>query len=127
MRKLHKVKFLRNIFTNPIAIAVALVHWILVAVSLLFENTQFFSKSYTFGLPEPALFNWLLYLNTPSHFIIELIVVPVFSLFERTLLLESLGFLILICCISFQWMLIGYLLHLFIRLFHSKEVKISLN
>jgi len=104
------MKILRNIITNPVAIAVAVVHWIVVTFSLLFEETQFFSNHIIFGLPEPRLFHWLLYLNTPSGFIIEFIVHPVLSSFGRNLLTESLGILILICCISFQWLLIGYLL-----------------
>lgn len=108
--KIKTMKILRNICVSSTAIAMAFVHWIAVTFSLLFEETQFFSKSYTFGLPEPTLFNWLLYLNTPSGFIIDFIVHPVLSLFGRNLLTESLGILILICCISFQWLLIGYLL-----------------
>jgi len=86
-----------------------------------------FRNSYTFGLPEPRLFNWLLYLNTPSGFIIESIVHPVLSLFERNLLTESLGILILMGSITFQWILIGCLINLLYIKFTPEGIKFSLD
>ena len=121
------MKVLQNVITNPVAIAVAVVHWIVVTFSLLFEETQFFTSSYTFGHPEPGLFHWLLYLNTPSGFIIESIVHPILSSFGRNLLTESLGILILVFCITFQWLLMGYLLHLLYVNFKPEDVKFSLD
>ncbi len=125
--KIKAMKILRNIFTNPFAIATVLVHWLVVSFSLLFEETQVFRNSYTFGLPEPQLFNWLLYLNTPSGLFIEFIVHPILSLFGRNLLTESLGILILICCVTFQWLLFGYLINLLCIKFKPEEIKFSLD
>ncbi|MCU1290395.1 MAG: hypothetical protein JWN60_2624 [Acidobacteria bacterium] len=73
------------------------------------------------------LFYWLLYLNIPSLFIVEFIVVPVLLLLGRNLLAEILGYLVLIFCITFQWMFIGYLLKLFFDKFKTEDLKISLN
>ena len=119
------MKILRNIYVNPIAIAVAVVHWIVVAFSLAFENTQFLSKSYTFDLPEPVIFKWLFYLNIPSFFLVEFAIHPILSLLERNLLSESLGIVILVCCITFQWMFMGYCAACLIKFFKSEYVKLS--
>ncbi len=127
------MKFFKNFLKrllSPIAIAIAVMHWIVVAFSLSFEETHIFSKSesITFdGYPKPTLFPWLLYLNTPSSLIIEFIVHPVLSLFGRNLLTESLEFFILICFITFQWLFVGYSASSIYNLFKPKEPKFSLN
>jgi len=119
-------KFLKDLL-SPIGIAITIMHHIVVAFSLSFENTQIFSNSYTFGLPEPTLYPWLIYLNIPSLFIIEFIVHPVLSLFGRNLLTESLGVLILICIVTFQWFLVGYAVTEIYNFIKPKESNLSLN
>jgi len=124
------MKFFKNFFNkllNPIGIAITIMHWIVVSFCLLFEDTQIFSETVTFGRHEPTLFSWLVYLNTPSSLIIEFIAHPVLSLFGRSLLTESLGFLILICLISFQWLFVGYVVNSIYNQFKPKELKFSLN
>jgi len=121
------MKILRNIITNPIGIAVAIVHWIVVIFFLLFEETRFISSTISFGHTEPRLFHWLLYLNTPAGLSIEYIVHPILSLFGRNLLTESLGILILICCVTFQWMLFGYLINLLYAESKPEDIKFSLD
>jgi len=39
------MKIPQNIFTNPFAIAAALVHWLIFVYCLIFEDTGIFSKS----------------------------------------------------------------------------------
>jgi hypothetical protein len=69
---------------SQIGIAITVMHWIIVAYSLSFEETHLFSTSITFdGFSEPTLFPWLLYLNTPSLLAIEFIVHPVLSVIGR--------------------------------------------
>jgi len=125
------MKFFKNFLkelVSPIGIAITVVHWIVVAFSLSFEETHMFSKSVTFdGYTEPVVFPWLLYLNTPSGLAIEFIVVPILSVFGKNLLTESVGFLILICFITFQWLIIGYAVNLICNLLKPKEIFISLN
>ncbi len=119
--------FLKELL-SPISIAITVMHWIVVAFSLSFEETHMFSKSVTFdGYIEPTLFPWLLYLNTPSLLAIEFFVHPAVSIFGKNLLTEGLGFLILICFISFQWLIIGYAANSIYNLFKQKEIKFSLN
>ena len=125
------MKFFKNFLKellSPIGIAIAVMHWIVVAYSLSFEETHMFSKSVTFDdYTEPTLFPWLLYLNTPSLLTIEFIVHPVLSVFGRNLLTESLGLLILICFITFQWLIICYAANSIYNLFKPKKLKFSLN
>jgi hypothetical protein len=66
-------------------------------------------------------------LNTPSLLTIEFIVHPVLSIFGRNLFTENLGLLILICFITFQWLVIGYAANSIYNLFRPKELKFSLN
>ncbi len=114
--------FLKELL-SPIGIAITVMHWIMVAFSLSFEETHMFSKSVTFdGYIEPTLFPWLLYLNTPSLLAIEFIVHPVLSVFGRNLFTESLGLLILICFISFQWLIISMPQILFIIFSNRKKL-----
>ncbi|MCY7346362.1 MAG: hypothetical protein LH614_09105 [Pyrinomonadaceae bacterium] len=120
------MKKIGDILKNPTAIAVVITHWVVVAISLSLEETQFFRNSYTFGLREPTIFNWLLYVNTPSLLIVEFVVHPFLSLFERNLLSESLGILILVCFVSFQWMLIGYFAAYLAKIFKPRIIKLSL-
>ncbi len=66
-------------------------------------------------------------MNTPSLLTIEFIVHPVLSIFGRNLFTENLGLLILICFITFQWLVIGYAANSIYNLFRPKELKFSLN
>lgn len=117
------MKKLKEILTNSIAIALAITHWIIVISSLAFEETQFFSKSISFHSHEPPIWGWLIFLNSPSLFILEFIFVPVLSVFERTLLIKVIGYSISVFCITFQWLFIGYCISGLIEFLKPKEVK----
>ncbi|GEM_PF-3073381 len=134
------MKTLKKIFPNPIVITVVIVHWLAFIFSLFYERYFIFRVVYSPKLfyerqlfffdevysPEPILFNWLLYLNTPAIFIVEFIIHPVLSLIGKNLLTEILGSLSFVIFSSLQWLFIGHLIARVVEIYKPKEVKLML-
>ena len=117
----------RKIFVSPIAIALAVAHLFLFVFSLFYEKPQqIFSNYYSTHAPEPVLFNWLLYINMPSIWILEIFVQPVLDLFGKNLLTLCLSIFIFVILSGLQWFLVGFLVSMIVELFRRKEVKSTL-
>lgn len=111
------MKFLRNIFTNPFAIATAFIHWLVFFYAIIFENTRLFSDSITFHRSDFA-FEWLEYLNVVPLTIIEVTGTFLDSMIGMNLFLIILFIIFALFIVNFQWLLIGYW---FGKLFLQKE------
>ena len=104
------MKTVKMIFPAPIAAAMMVVHWLVFAFSLFYERQIIFRCVYSTKLfyerqlffgdysPEPVLFNWLLYFNTPAVLFVELVIQPVLSLTGKNLLTEIFMRFELCCC-----------------------------
>ena len=115
-----------KIFTNPIGIAVNLVHCLIVIFAFLTQDNPFVPANKVCFHCDYTLFNWLLYFNLPSFAIIELIAIPIHLLLAENLLIEIFLGIILVFLIFLQWFLVGYVISRVIDIFKSKEIKISL-
>lgn len=114
------MKILRNILTNPIAIAVAAMHWIVVLFAIYGENhSQPFHFFY-----EPLLTQFLYLINVLPIMLAGLLALPIVMLLGENP--TTLNFLLLFnfLTISFQWLCIGYLLAYLIKPLDHKEIKL---
>ncbi len=84
------MKTLRNIFTNPVAIAVAVVHWLVVIFAFLTEDNPF-DKNPCFHCND-TLFSWLYNINIIHFMFIEFVVVPALKLFSEETFLVNVFF-----------------------------------
>ena len=120
------MKTLRNIFTNPVAIAVAVVHWLVVIFAFLTEDNPF-DKNPCFHCND-TLFSWLYNINIIHFMFVEFVVVPALKLFsEETFLVNVFLSFIIIISITFQWLSLGYLLSLITDLVKPRKIKIFSN
>ncbi len=118
------MKTLLKIFTNPVGIAITIVHWIIVIFAFLTQE-NLFGRNVCFHC-DYTLFNWLVNLNSPSFLIIELAAVPMHLLSGKNVFIEILFAFVLIFLITFQWFLIGFFVNRIINVFKSEEIKLSL-
>ena len=110
------------------AVAVAVVHWLVVFFAFLTEDNPFNRNTSKICLHcNHTLFEWLRSLNIISFSIIEFILAPSLSVFNNEYLLNGTLILVLILLITFQWLLVGYTLNLLYNLIKPKEIKLSLN
>ena len=120
------MRVLRNIITNPLAIALAIINWLAFFYCLIFEETGFFSKSISFHRYDPV-YQWWMTVNCPSLSIIE----TVGNLLNKTVGMNlALDITLLIFGLlvgNFQWLLIGYCFSKFFGLFNSVENNLPLN
>ena len=120
------MKTLLKIFTNPVGVAISLVHWLIVTLAFLTQdNPLAFGKKICLHC-DYTLFNWLINLNYPSFAIIELLAPPTYILFGKILLIEIILGFILVFLITFQWLLIGFIVSRIANVFKSKQVELSL-
>ena len=117
---------LKKIFANPIAVAVVTAHWLVFIFAMFLERHLIFSDAFTPHHSEPILFNFMLYLNTPSALIMEAVIHPVLSLFGKNLLTVSLDTLLFLSFISLQWFGLSHLTIAVVEIYKPKEVKLSL-
>jgi hypothetical protein len=116
------MKTLRNIFTNPFAIATAMVHWLVFIYCLLFEETRIFSRTISFHNYDPV-YQWLLFLNYFPLNEVE----AIGTVLGKTIGMNSIlsiflsGFALFI--VNLQWLFIGYC---FSILFSSSHRKVEL-
>ena len=101
------MEILRNIFTNPFAVAMALVHWLVFIYCLIFKNTGIFSKNITAHRSD-EIYQWLISLNYLPLSTVELIGTILEKTVGMNLALDIVlaGFALLI--VNFQWMFIGF-------------------
>jgi hypothetical protein len=120
------MKILQNIFTNPFAIAAALVHWLIFVYCLIFEDTGIFSKSISFHQSN-EVYQWLIYLNCLPLTIVETIGTILEKTIGMNLILNItlIGFALFI--VNFQWLFVGYCFSKLFNLFESEEKGISLD
>jgi len=120
------MKILQNIFTNPFAIAAALVHWLIFVYCLIFEDTGIFSKSISFHQSN-EVYQWLIYLNCLPLTIVETIGTILEKTIGMNLILNItlMGFALFI--VNFQWLFVGYCFSKLFNLFESEEKGISLD
>ncbi len=123
--KIKVMKTLQNIFTNPFAIAPALVHWLIFIYCLMFEDTGVFSKSISFHRSD-EVYQWLIYLNCLPLAIVETIGTILEKTIGMNLILNIIlmGFAVFI--VNFQWQFIGFCFSKLFNLSKSEEIKISL-
>ena len=122
------MKTLRNIFTNPAAIAVAVVHWLIVIFAFLTEGNPFNRGAGKICLHcSRTLIDLLEILNTIPFTIIGDVVAPILSILNSYYLMNGILILTLILLITFQWLFIGYVVNLLYNLVKYKETKLSLN
>ena len=120
------MKTLLKIFTNPIGLAISLVHWLIVILAFLTQNNPLaFGKKICLHC-DYTVFNWLINLNYPSFAIIELLALPLNLLFGKILLIDIILGFILVFFITFQWFLIGFIISRIANVFKSKQVELSL-
>ena len=132
------MKTVKMIFPAPIAAAMMVVHWLVFAFSLFYERQIIFRCVYSTKLfyerqlffgdysPEPVLFNWLLYFNTPAVLFVELVIQPVLSLTGKNLLTEILGVLSFVVVSCLQWLFVGHLTVRVVEIYKPKEVRLML-
>ncbi|MGI8884810.1 MAG: hypothetical protein ACR2IA_11285 [Pyrinomonadaceae bacterium] len=101
------MKILRNIFTNPFAIATALVHWLVFIYCLIFEDTLIFSKFKSVHLSN-EIYQWLINLNCLPLSMVETIGTILEKTVGMNLTLNIIltGFALFI--VNFQWMFVGF-------------------
>ncbi len=117
------MKTWRDIFTNPIAIAVAVVHWIVILVAIYGqEHSQPFHFIY-----EPPLTQWLYLLNFLPMIFVGIILQPVVAFFGQNPFVSGFCLFLNFLTITFQWLIIGYIIAGFIDSIKHKGLKISLN
>jgi len=102
------MRILRNILTNPLAIAAAIVHW-LVAVSVIaYEDNGLFDHTISFHRSD-FFCQWLLTLNYPSFLIIEIIVLPIHLIFGKSVFTGDSAFID--CNSSYYLSMVAYRLY----------------
>jgi hypothetical protein len=128
----------KKIFPNPIVIAIVAVHWLVFIFSMVYERNLIFRQVYSVKLfyerqlffsnygPEPILFDWLLYLNSPAISIIEFIIHPSLLYWGRNFVTEILGLLSFFILSALQWLFIGHLAARVVEIYKPKEVKLLL-
>lgn len=119
---------LKKIFTNPIAIAIVIMHWFVFFLAIFLERDLIFSETITFHGPEPVIYNFMLFLNSPAVWIMEFLITPVLSFFEieKNLFSGSFVYLIFVAVGSLQWLCLGHLISAVVEIYKPKEVKLSL-
>ncbi|MBA2735659.1 MAG: hypothetical protein H0U50_02615 [Pyrinomonadaceae bacterium] len=115
------MKILRNIFTNPFAIATALVHWLVFIYCLIFEATGVFSKTISMHRSD-EVYQWLISLNYLPLSMVETIGTTLEKTIGMNLILNIIlmGFALFI--VNCQWMFIGFC---FSELFKAKEKSLN--
>jgi hypothetical protein len=113
---------MRKIFTNPIAIAIASVHWFVVLFAIYGEeHTNPFHLFY-----EPFLTKFLILLNAIPLMFASIFIYPVLSTFGENQFTLILGLIISFIPLTIQWLFIGYVFAKVIELFSRTESKLSL-
>ena len=120
------MKTLKKIFTNPIAVAVVTAHWLVFIFAMFFERRLIFTDAFVPHNPEPVLFNFMLYLNTPSALIMQSVIYPVLSLFGKNFITISFDVLLFLIFSSLQWFGLTHLMIAVVEIYKPKEVKLSL-
>jgi hypothetical protein len=121
--KIEVVKFLRNIFTNSIAIAVAFVHWIVVLFAIYGEEH---SRPFHFT-DEPLLTQWLYWLNILPMLVAGIFLLPILNFFGESSFTLYFRLFLNFLTITFQWLIIGYGFANLIDLIKPKETNFSIN
>ncbi len=112
------MKILRNILTNPIAIAVAVVHWIVVIFAIYGQkHTQPFHFH-----NEPILTKWLYLLNFLPMIFVGIILSPIFPFFEQNSFISALFLFLNFLAITFQWLFIGNIIAALIDLWKPEKL-----
>lgn len=112
------MKILRNILTNPIAIAIAVVHWLVVIYAIYGqEHTQPFHFHY-----EPLLTKLLYFLNFLPMIFVGIILSPILSFFGQNSFISDLGLFLNFLAITFQWLVIGYIIAALIDWWKSEKL-----
>ena len=117
---------LKKIFTNPVAVAVVAAHWLVFIFAMFFERHLIFSNAFSPHGPEPVLFNFMLYLNTPSALIMESVIYPVLTSFGKNFITVSFDVLLFLVFSSLQWFGLSHLMIAVVEIYKPKEVKLSL-
>lgn len=112
------MKILRNILTNPIAIAVAIVHWIVVIYAIYGqEHTQPFHFQ-----NEPILTKWLYLLNFLPMMFAGIILSPILTFFGQNSFILALGLFLNFLAITFQWLIIGNIIAALVDLWKPEKL-----
>ncbi|MDQ3634859.1 MAG: hypothetical protein M3405_10195 [Acidobacteriota bacterium] len=125
------MNWLKDIITNPFAIATAVVQWCVFIYSIIFERSGFLSnKPLSFDRGTPV-FDWLFILNFFPLFIIDKLA-GIFNFLTGTNLLLSFLFeillgIILMLLVTFQWMIVGYFVSWIFNLFNSNKTNLKIN
>lgn len=112
------MKNLRNILTNPTAISVAIVHWLVVIFAIYGqEHTQPFHFHY-----EPILTKCLYLLNFLPMMFAGIILSPIFTFFGQNSFIMALGLFLNFLAVTFQWLIIGNIIAALIDLWKPEKL-----
>jgi hypothetical protein len=114
------VKAIRYIFLNPVGIAIAFVHWMVVLFAMFGDTT---APRYGFNLPQSQtdLWQYLVFLNLPAVLFTNLISELIIYLFS---LGDWANFVYLVAAIgsvTVQWLLVGGFFHFVISERNKEE------
>jgi hypothetical protein len=125
--KFTEMKTWQKIFTNPIGIAINLVHLVIVVFAFITQDNPLKGFGEKICLHcDYTVFNWLLFFNVPSFTVIELIDIAIYAVFGKNLLIDIfLGFILVFLIIS-QWFFVGFIISRILVIFKSEEIKIPL-
>ena len=116
------MKAFKKLFTNSIAIAVAVTHWLILSFAILGEeHSQPFHFTY-----EPLLTQWLFLLNAPALILASLGSLPFILIFGDNTLIVYFSFFLGFAFISLQWLIIGCSASYIIDSSKQKELNLSL-
>jgi hypothetical protein len=113
---------MREKFTNPIAIAVASGHWLVVLFAVYGEDhTNPFHLFY-----EPFLTKLIILLNAIPLMFASILIFPLLSICGDNQSTLFVGLIISFIPITIQWFFIGYVFAKIVELFSRIESKLSL-
>ena len=108
------MKRLREIITNPVGIAIAVVHWIFWTVIVFSSGIPIFQIRKMFRWLDSPSYDLLISSNFFPLLIVNYLLIPFLSTTQNRLFVESLILLTFFIMSNFQWLLIGYFISRFI-------------
>ena len=120
------MQLLLKIFTNPIGLAINVVHWAIVIFAYWREGNPFKKETALCFHCDHTLFELLRFVNVVPLIIIQIIDYPLNALFGKNSLIEMHLIFLLIFIAIFQWSLVGFAINFLIDFHKPKEIKISL-
>jgi hypothetical protein len=115
-------KNVRNFLLNPIGIAFAVVHWIIVLFAIYGEqHTTPFHPIY-----EPLLTQILFFVNFLPLILTMIISLPILTLLNENSFSNFFSYAICLLLITFQWLFIGFIFSKLIAKIKPKETILTL-